>query len=213
VDKTANLDAAAIKTEIQEKYNRFAPWYDVAEGIPELLGLRKLRRQLLQRAHGKILEIAVGTGKNLEYYRGQSRIIALDLSPRMLDIARKRACKLNVDVSFLVMDAERLAFPDGSFDTVVDSLSLCTFPDPLIALKEMAGVCRPKGRILLLEHGRSGREWLGRFQDGRVDKHAELLGCRWNREPLDLVRQAGLSVISARRTFFGIFHMIEASPF
>jgi ubiquinone/menaquinone biosynthesis C-methylase UbiE len=212
MEKIGGLYETSVKEEIQQKYNRFAPWYDLAQGIPELLGLRKLRRELLQRASGEILEIAVGTGKNLDYYRDRSQIIALDLSPRMLDIARKRAYKLHINASFLLMDAERLAFPDRSFDTVVDSLSLCTFPDPLIALEEMARVCRSEGRILLLEHGRSDREWLGRFQDRNADKHAKQLGCRWNREPLDLVRQAGLNVISARRTFLGIFHMIEASP-
>jgi ubiquinone/menaquinone biosynthesis C-methylase UbiE len=130
----------------------------------------------------------------------------------MLDIARQRAKKLGIDVSFLLMDAENLAFPDRSFDTVVDSLSLCTFPDPLIALKEMARVCRSEGRILLLEHGRSDSEWLGCWQDRRADKHAKQLCCHWNREPLDLVRQAGLKLISARRTFFGILHVIEAAP-
>ena len=212
MDKNGEMDARCIKEEIRRKYNKFARWYDLAQGIPELLGLRKLRRELLERASGEILEIAVGTGKNLDYYQDRSQIIALDLSPRMLDIARKRAYKLHINASFLLMDAERLAFADRSFDTVVDSLSLCTFPDPLIALEEMARVCRSEGRILLLEHGRSDREWLGRFQDRRADTHAKQLGCRWNREPLDLVRQAGLNIISARRTFLGIFHMIEASP-
>ncbi|MGH7807654.1 MAG: class I SAM-dependent methyltransferase [Thermodesulfobacteriota bacterium] len=212
MDKNGEMDARCIKEEIRRKYNKFARWYDLAQGIPELLGLRKLRRELLQRAAGEILEIAVGTGKNLRFYPKDRQIIAVDLSPKMLDIARKRANELEIDISFLVMDAENLAFPDRSFDTVVDSLSLCTFPEPVIALKEMARVCRSEGRILLLEHGRSGREWLGRFQDRRADTHAKQLGCRWNREPLDLVRQAGLNVISARRTFLGIFHMIEASP-
>jgi ubiquinone/menaquinone biosynthesis C-methylase UbiE len=212
MDKNGEMDARCIKEEIRRKYNKFARWYNLAEGIPELLGLRKLRRELLQRGSGKILEVAVGTGKNLRFYPTDRPIIAVDSSPNMLDIARQRAKKLGIDVSFLLMDAENLAFPDRSFDTVVDSLSLCTFPDPLIALKEMARVCRSEGRILLLEHGRSDSEWLGRWQDRRADKHAKQLCCHWNREPLDLVRQAGLKLISARRTFFGILHVIEAAP-
>jgi ubiquinone/menaquinone biosynthesis C-methylase UbiE len=212
MDKNGEMDARCIKEEIRRKYNKFARWYNLAEGIPELLGLRKLRRELLQRGSGKILEVAVGTGKNLRFYPTDRPIIAVDSSPNMLDIARKRAKKLGIDVSFLLMDAENLAFPDRSFDTVVDSLSLCTFPDALIALKEMARVCRSEGRILLLEHGRSDSEWLGRWQDRRADKHAKQLCCHWNREPLDLVRQAGLKLISARRTFFGILHVIEAAP-
>lgn len=212
MDKNGEMDARCIKEEIRRKYNKFARWYDLAEGIPELLGLRKLRRELLQRASGEILEVAVGTGKNLRFYPKDRQIIAVDLSPKMLDIARKRANELEIDISFLVMDAENLAFPDRSFDTVVDSLSLCTFPEPVIALKEMARVCRAEGRLLLLEHGRSDREWLGRWQDRRADTHAKQLGCRWNREPLNLTIQAGLKIISARRTFFGILHVIEAAP-
>ncbi|MBI3583112.1 MAG: class I SAM-dependent methyltransferase [Nitrospinae bacterium] len=107
------------------------------------------------------------------------------------------------------MDAESLAFPDRSFDTVVSSLTLCTFSDPLAALNEMARVCRKDGRILLLEHGRSSHEWLGRWQDRKAKGHAEILGCHWNREPLNLIQQVGLKVYSIRRIFFGIFHLIE----
>jgi ubiquinone/menaquinone biosynthesis C-methylase UbiE len=167
---------------------------------------------LLQRASGKVLEIAVGTGKNLPYYPGGCRIIALDVSSEMLNVAHKRAAKLSVDVSFILADAASLPFPDKSFDKVASSLTTCTFPNPGVALKEMARVCRPEGKILLLEHGRSDREWLARWQDRRADRHAKQLGCHWNREPLELTKDAGLKVVRARRTFFGVFHRIEAKP-
>ena len=198
--------------EISEKYNRFARWYDWVEGIPDLLGVRKLRGRLLRRASGKVLEVAVGTGKNLRYYPQDCRIIAVDVSREMLNVARKRATKLSMDVSFSLTDAEALAFAHDSFDTVVSSLTTCTFPNPVVALQEMARVCRTDGKILLLEHGRSDREWFGRLQDRRADRHAKQLGCHWDREPLEIVREAGLGVVSARRTFFGIFHMIQAKP-
>jgi ubiquinone/menaquinone biosynthesis C-methylase UbiE len=109
-------------------------------------------------------------------------------------------------------DAQTLPFRDKSFDTVVSSLSTCTFPDPVAALKEMARVCRPTGKILLLEHGRSDRERLGCWQDRHADQFAKPLGCNWNREPLELTKDAGLKVVRGRRTFFGIFHQIEAVP-
>jgi ubiquinone/menaquinone biosynthesis C-methylase UbiE len=128
----------------------------------------------------------------------------------MLNIARKRAAKPSMNVSFLLADAEALPFSDESFDTVVSSLSTCTFPNPVAALKEMARVCRPQGKVLLLEHGRSDREWLGRWQDRHADQFAKPLGCHWNREPLDLVRQTGLKVYRAKRNFFGIFQQIES---
>jgi ubiquinone/menaquinone biosynthesis C-methylase UbiE len=198
--------------DISEKYDRFARWYDWVEGIPDLLGVGRLRRSLLSRASGRVLEVAVGTGKNLPYYPDGCRITAMDLSSEMLNVARERAAKLSMYVSFSLADAETLPFPDHSFDTVVSSLSGCTFPNPARAVREMARVCRTGGKILLLEHGRSDREWLGHWQDRHADRFAEPLGCHWNREPLELVEHAALKVVRARRTFFGIFHQIEAVP-
>jgi ubiquinone/menaquinone biosynthesis C-methylase UbiE len=150
----------------------------------------------------------VGTGKNLVYYPRDCRIIAVDVSREMLNVARKRAAQSSKNVSFLLMDAENLAFQDNSFDTVVSSLTTCTFPNPVAALQEMARVCRPEAQILLLEHGRSDREWLARFQERTADRLAKQLGCHWNREALELVRQAGLKIAEARQ----LFHEISVKP-
>jgi ubiquinone/menaquinone biosynthesis C-methylase UbiE len=199
------------RQEISQRYDRFARWYDWVEGIPELLGVNKLRYRTLQRASGTVLEVAIGTGKNLPYYPSGCRIIGADASKQMLAIAQSRASRLQLNISFLLANAEAMPFPDKTFDTVVSSLSTCTFPDPVAALKEMARVCRP-GKVLLLEHGRSDREWLGGFQDRTADRHARQLGCHWNRKSLDLVRRAGLKVNKAQRVFFGIFTQIDAAP-
>lgn len=130
----------------------------------------------------------------------------------MLNVARKRADRLDLDATFHVMDAEALDFPDSSFATVVSTLSTCTFPDPVKALREMARVCRPGGKVLLLEHGRSSHSQLAHFQDRHAEGFAKPLGCHWNREPLELVKHAGLSPVTARRTFFGVLHTVEAIP-
>ncbi len=198
--------------ELSEKYDRFAPWYDWVEGVLELLGVSRLRQRLMRRASGRVLEVAVGTGKNLRYYERDCRITAIDMSGEMLEIARKRAAKLAMNVSFLLANGEALPFPEKSFDTVVSSLTTCTFPNPVSALREMARVCKSAGEILLLEHGRSDREWLGRWQDRRADRYAKQLGCHWNREPVEIVHEAGLTIPRASRKFFGIFHLIEAKP-
>lgn len=195
--------------ELAHKYDRFARWYDCVEGVPEVLGLRRLRRRLLLQASGRVLEVAVGTGKNLRFYPRGCRITALDVSSDMLRIARKRAAKLSLNVAFVLADGEALPFPDESFDTVTSTLTTCTFPHPAVAIREMGRVCRRAGKILLLEHGRSNREWLARWQDRRAERHAEFLGCHWNRRPLSLVREAGLNITRAQRTFLGVFHEIE----
>ena len=200
------------KGQIRQTYDRIAHWYDLIEAVPEFLGVRRLRYEILQRASGRVLDVAAGTGKNLRYYPETCQITAADMSSAMMEIARMRANSLGLDITFLMMDAEAIGLQDKSFDTVVSSLTLCTFPEPVAALQEMARVCRTNGRILLVEHGRSDCERLGRWQDRRADRHEAKVGCHWNREPLEIVLKAGLKVIDARRTFFGILHLIEAMP-
>ncbi len=200
------------KQSIRRNYNQFARWYDTIEMIPEWLGVRRLRGKLLKRASGQVLEVACGTGLNFKAYPPDTKLLAIDLSEEMLKLAQDKARSLNLNVNFALMDGERLALRDRSFDTVISSLSLCTFPNPKAALSEMARVCKPDGLIFLLEHGRSNYKWLGRWQDYRAERHAKAFGCQWNREPLELVRQSNLSLTGANRTFFGILHLIEAKP-
>jgi ubiquinone/menaquinone biosynthesis C-methylase UbiE len=193
-------------SEIREKYDRMAKWYDAL--IPlEWLGLGAIRRELLSKARGNVIEIAAGTGRNFRYYPPDTRVTAIDLSPAMLAIARQRA-KPNVRLA--VMNAEALGFAAASFDTVISTLGLCTYPHPEAALREMARVCRPAGRILLIEHGRSNRPRIARFQDRHAAFHVSATCCHWNREPLELVHQAGLRVIASRRRLFGVVHIIES---
>ncbi len=198
--------------EIGRKYDAIARWYDRFELIAEYLLFRRLRRSWFQRATGDVLEIAVGTGRNLPFYPTSCRITAVDVSQGMMRIARERARQFGKAVQFQVMNAEDLRFQDDSFDTVTSSLSTCTFPDPMAALREMKRVCRPDGRILLFEHGRSTMRLAGRLQDRFADGHARRIGCHWNREPGQLVQQAGLRLISDRRSLLGVLHLIEAAP-
>ena len=87
--------------DLSAKYDRFAPWYDCVEGVLGVLGVRKLRRGVISQAFGKVLEVAVGTGKNLSYYRGDCQIFAVDLSKEMLKRAQTRAAKIKDRCSVL----------------------------------------------------------------------------------------------------------------
>lgn len=200
------------KPDVRRAYDEFARWYDSLETLPELLGISALRRWILRHARGRILEVAVGTGRNLRHYPEGSPIVGVDLSTGMMERAAQKASSLKKAAHFAVMDGERLALPDDAFDTVVSSLTLCTFPDPVRALHEMRRVCRRDGRVLLVEHGRSSVGWLGRWQDRGAERHAQMLGCHWNREPLDIVHAAGLEILETRRRFLGVFHAIAARP-
>ncbi len=200
------------KDTIRLKYDRYSKKYNLFKGHLELLGVRKLRKELLKNASGKILEIAVGTGKNLKFYPRYSDITAIDISIGMLDIARKKAKKTTHNIVFEIMDAEHLLFKDKEFDTVVISLALSTFTNPVASLKEIARVCKSNGKILILENGRSNHGLLARFQDRMAEHHAKILGSYWNRDPVDIAKNAGLRDIDSKSVFFGIFHAISARP-
>jgi ubiquinone/menaquinone biosynthesis C-methylase UbiE len=207
-------DAKMTLTQIQNAYDEIADQYEKRTWFDQhVLGVARLRKKLLSKANGNVLEVACGTGQNLPLFAPNSKITAVDLSPKMLELARETAIQHGVKVNFAVMDAEKLEFPDGSFDTVVSTLSTCTFPNPVRALQEMKRVCRPEGLILLLEHGHSSVSWLAAFQDRNEYRHyQDHAGCRWNQNPLDLVRSAGLKVLKSKRAVLGIFHSIEAMP-
>ena len=200
--------------QIQTAYDEIASQYEKRIWFDQhVLGVARLKKNLLSKASGKILEVACGTGSNLPFFPVGSEVTAVDLSPRMLEVARENATQNGLNVNFAVMDAEHLEIPDGSFDTVLSTLSTCTFPNPLKALQEIQRVCRPNGLILLLEHGHSSLPWLAKYQDHHEYQHYEdHAGCRWNQDPLDLVQSAGIKIVRSKRNILGMFHSIEAMP-
>lgn len=200
--------------QVQRAYDLVAHHYAKKIWFDQyVLGVARLRRKLLSKTTGRTLEVACGIGQNFELFAPNSEITAVDLSPKMLEQARQNAIAHRLNVSLTMMDAEKLEFPDGSFDTVVSTLSTCTFPNPVKALQEIKRVCRPNGLILLLEHGHSDLPWLAKFQDRHEYRHYEdHAGCRWNQDPLDLVQSAGLKVLKSRRDILGMYHSIEAAP-
>jgi ubiquinone/menaquinone biosynthesis C-methylase UbiE len=201
-------------SKLQNAYDAIAEQYEKKIWFDQhILGVARLRKKLLSKATGKILEVACGTGLNIPLFPTGSDITAVDLSPNMLEVASANATRHGLKVNFAVMEAEDLKFADGSFDTVVSTLSTCTFPDPVKALQEMKRVCRPNGLILLLEHGHSSLPWLANFQDRNEYQHyQEHAGCRWNQDPLDLVRSAGIKILRSKRNILGMFHSVEAAP-
>ena len=137
-------------------YDRSARTYDQWLGLYErVMGTAERRRQLLSRARGLTLEVGVGTGRNIAHYSADTDLFGVDISPAMLQIARKRATRLGRAIELRIGDAQNLDFPDGSFDTVAAILFLSAVPDQHRAISEIRRVLRPGGRLLVLDHARS----------------------------------------------------------
>jgi ubiquinone/menaquinone biosynthesis C-methylase UbiE len=200
-------------SEIRDSYNKTATKYDWKISVLEKIsGAARLRQELLRKARGKVLDVACGTGRNFQFYPKDCEITGIDLSTGMLEQARKKADDLGIQVELLTQDIEKLNIPEQSYDTVVSSLAVCTYPNPVDALKEMMRVCKSDGQLLFLEHGRSSCGLLGRIQDLFAERYARHTGCNINRQPLAIAKEAGLNIVANRRSFFGILHTIEAKP-
>ena len=218
----ARADTAAIS----RAYDRYAASYDDLDGgafAADTLGLDATRRALLAKARGDVLELGVGTGLNLPGYDATrvASLTAVDISRGMLEKAEARARTqgLFVDANgksaatFAVADAERLPFPDASFDCVVDTFSLCVFADPEAALREVRRVLKPDGVALLVEHTKSKTvPLLGAYQDlvaAPVTKMSK--GCAWNQDVVAMATRAGLRVTSAEPGLAGLLTTLEAT--
>ncbi|EWM25919.1 GDP-L-fucose synthetase [Nannochloropsis gaditana] len=188
--------------------------YDKEIGTDEIvMGLNLLRWWLLRQARGKILEVAGGTGRNLDYFPKGANLTIIDLCDRMMaETERKLRKSRRGDVLFGKMDVSQMSFPDRTFDTVCDTFGLCSFEDPKVALQEMERVCKDDGQILLLEHGRSTYDWLNEILDKNSHRHTARWGCVWNRDIESLCHDAGLEVTSISRWHFGTTYMIHAKP-
>ncbi|GAA1382436.1 class I SAM-dependent methyltransferase [Catellatospora chokoriensis] len=191
-------------------WEKTAPSYDKQIAFFEKIQFGGGREWLGSRAHGRVLEVAIGTGLNLAHYPADVTVTGIELSPAMLAIARQRAADLRRDVDLHTGDAEALPFDDNAFDTVVCALSLCTIPDPAAAIGEMNRVLVPGGRLLLLDHIAStwppihAAQWLLERLTIRA------AGEHFTRRQLPLVRAAGFDIVEVERLKAGTVERVFA---
>lgn len=193
------------------RYNRLAPLYDVMEGFAEAFGYAKWRRLLWSKAEGvDILEVGVGTGKNFSYYPSGAEVTAVDFSEGMLERAKAKSDRNKVKVRLRQMDVQNLELEGDSFDTVVASFVFCSVPDPVRGLEEIRRVCRPGGRVILLEHVLSANRVLSWLMNVANPLVVQMMGANINRKTVDNVVRSGLTVEKVTNLRLGIFKLIEA---
>jgi ubiquinone/menaquinone biosynthesis C-methylase UbiE len=179
----------------------FTAFYDRAMKGTEEAGMREMRRNLLAEASGKTIELGAGTGLNLDLYPAAVTELTLtEPDPHMVKQLRARVAESSREATVAEIDAERLPFPDDSFDTAVATLVLCTIPNPAAALAEAARVLKPGGRLLFIEHVRSQEPGLARWQD-RLEKPWRFLGdgCHCNRDTVATISASTLDLERVER--------------
>ena len=188
----------------KKRYNRIAKYFDSMEKPMGTSGFDKWREELVQQATGKILEVGVGTGKNLQYYAKDVDLTAIDFSKNMLDKARAKHKGDLLKTNFLEMDVQNMDFDDNSFDTVVTSCVFCSVPDPVKGLQEIKRVMKPRGQLIMLEHVRSSNRVLGLLMDLFNFMPLNIIGDNINRRTAENLKKAGFTNIKETKLWMDI---------
>ncbi|KAF7187800.1 Methyltransferase OMS1, mitochondrial [Pseudocercospora fuligena] len=243
--QNAQIADIAQQKDVVARYDDTADSFDSEVGFSEwLMGVNKNRKQLAQMCQGHVLEVSCGTGRNLGYYdyKEGGRVESLtfvDISPQMIEVCKRKwmalfqrtraswfgsGVKHGMSIRFLpasALGSMPLAptEPPRKYDTIIQTMGLCSTPSPVELLENMVKYLdtgNPESKILLLEHGRSYQEWLNRILDNSAEKHAEIHGCWFNRDVGALVADAaartGLEVVRERRRHFGTTWLFELRP-
>ena len=206
-----------LNSIVSDKYDSYSSTYDRLDGSSSAsanaFGVLDLRQEASKSVHGDVLEIAIGTGLQSEYYDPKSitSFTGIDISEGMLEMARK---KLSSTLSIVeskgleLMNAEKLRFEDEAFDTVIDTFSMCVIPNPDMAIQEMARVVKQDGEVILLENVKSDKEAVAIIQDVLEPLVTPISkNCKWNIDVNSFASMHGLRLVSSERKSLGTLQL------
>jgi len=197
------------KQKLIRIFDKQAIHYEKKRENPEQ---KRWRLQLLSHAKGEVLELAVGAGANFPFYAPEVKVIATDFSEAMLEKAKHAAKHHRIDSDFICSDIEELNFSDQSFDTIVSTLSFCSYDNPLVVLDKINRWCKPNGQILLMEHGISSNLAVSAVQIALNPLLYRVYGCHHTRNILGLIRESGIRIDKVESYWFNMVHLIWAKP-
>ena len=193
----------------QQKWDRAARTFDVMNGFGPELRWAPVKRRLFARMHGRILFVAVGTGLDIQFFRPHQTLVAIDISPKMLEKAEAKAARYDGSLELKLADVQALDDPDASFDQVFTSCTFCSVPDPLLGLQEVRRILKPGGELHMFEHTGS------RYFPFNLMLHAltplvRKVGPELDRNTIGNVRKAGFRVTGVERVFLDVVNVVHA---
>jgi ubiquinone/menaquinone biosynthesis C-methylase UbiE len=195
---------------LQHYWDKHASSYDRDMAFLERWLFEGGREWVCRQAVGDVLEVAIGTGRNLPFYAPDVRLTGVEFSPAMLEIARQRATELGRQVDLRLGDAQALDLPDEAFDVLVCTLSLCAIPNESRAIAEIRRVLRPGGRLLLLDHVAGGPAWVRAIQWALERITVPLGDEHFLRRPLLTAQAQGFAIECSERSKLGIVERLVA---
>ena len=212
--RTAGHSAGAASDERRRIYARIAPLYDLVDLPFEYFRYRRLRRMLFSGLSGRILEVGVGTGRNMPFYPEDATVTAIDLSREMLRRAERRRARLGISVELGKRDVRDTGAPDHHFDAVVASFVFCVLAeeDVVPALRELARICKPDGEVRVLEYRRP-RKGLRRMITRLWEPWVRwAFGASYDRDIESLLPAAGLECVAGRFVVDELIRYTVARP-
>lgn len=190
----------------------FAKSYDFFMKPLEKKTFKRIRKDLLTKASGTVLEIGAGTGINFPLYETVEKVVAIEPSQHMIDRSKRKLNRSQVPIEIVQSSAEELPFAENTFDTVVATLVFCTISNPEKALEEIKRVCKPGGRILLFEHVKMENRLLAWLQNSLTPAWKKICdGCCLNRDTFNLLKNHNLTILDVEDHYKGLFIAVEAA--
>lgn len=197
------------KKKLIRKFDKHAETYEKNRNNKTLA---RWRRQIIPYATGDVLEVGVGVGANFPYYRKDVTITAVDFSAEMIKRAKESARKFQVKTHFIEADMDELSFEKNAFDTIVSTLTVCGYRDPMATLNRLHKWCKIDGAVLFMEHGLSSNPLLSLTQKAINPLFKTVSGCNCNRNIPELIEAANFEIVRIERYWSNVFSLIWARP-
>jgi ubiquinone/menaquinone biosynthesis C-methylase UbiE len=169
------------------------------------------KRRLFAKMRGATLMVAAGTGNDFKFFPPNMHVISVDISPKMLERAARKAAAYSGTIELRKMDVCNLEFPDSSFDTIATAFTFCSVPQPVMGLRELRRVLKPDGQLIMIEHVRSAIGPLGIFMDFMTPLTSRI-GPSLNRDTVGNVQKAGFRLRRVENVYLDVVKIIEAVP-